>query len=1115
MKISDIQRGKSTTVEVQPASADNFGEGVSVLQEVELFFSELESEVLLRIGERSWAVEGSDARYQESLNKLGLRGLPRVSWVAARRPRGLGEVSKLVLEVREFPRELLWAESVDLGVDDKVVELVRKKHKDLRTIPDIVGWLSEQILFVDSGGTCRVLLSGSPDPRADKSRGFRLQGNGVVADVARDENDRLIVSKVVEPKRVEKDNDFRPVILCRGQVQFVDYTVAGRFREETRSQLDQVVGAGESYLAIWGELNKLERKGIQGRAREFGWLAYKSRQQLADGRWRFGLVDDDRGGDRMEHCIRVLEDGESVDLEAALNLPSTLTQTDTDSVDEIERRGRIYAGECVGTNLRRQTVDLRLPEKNDEGQDPPPEKGFLFLSLGADATRLERRKQAQQLIQSAGCPMPQLGLLLEDRPVHLRRLRKDKALTKSAREAFGGEPTGRQVEALSIALNTPDIALIQGPPGTGKTRTIAALQTRLAEIEEASGNIDNVAGRYLLTSYQHDAVENVASATQVYGLPAIKVGRKRGHQEETDGFERWRQDRIEAARARLSGADELPAAVALRRCRDIAVGYLKAPSRGEDVALLVGEIRDLAGPHIPPQLQDRLLELQQGLRNPQQIAEGGDADLEQSLKAVRGLRTDATAFSDDGDMQARKALIRLQRLDLLDAGGAALLEKAADWDIEVEPDFLSDLKALQAALIDRLMPDERPATGSLINADVEDALTTVVDALGGRVQSSAGGVDRVLHDYCDELEEDRDGVRQAVEQYTSVLAATCQQAVGYQMKLRKGEGNHFETVVVDEAARANPLDLFIPMSLAERRIILVGDHRQLPHILDQEIENDLESNVTEKTREMLRESLFERLFKQLRERERSDNIKRTVTLDVQYRMHPVLGQFVSDTFYKPHGESFDSGRDASELAHSLSRYDGAVAAWMEIPLGKGAEQSGQSKLRRAEASWIAGEAQRIMTERPDYSVGVISFYSAQVTEVLRQMEPLGLTEQLEDGSYRIHEAWRDTRDESGRLTERLRVGTVDAFQGKEFDVVLLSMTRSNDLPSDNPKMLRRKYGHLMLENRLCVAMSRQQRLLVVVGDSGMLQGQQAAEAVPGLIRFLKLCGGEHGVQLHV
>ena len=94
------------------------------------------------------------------------------------------------------------------------------------------------------------------------------------------------------------------------------------------------------------------------------------------------------------------------------------------------------------------------------------------------------------------------------------------------------------------------------------------------------------------------------------------------------------------------------------------------------------------------------------------------------------------------------------------------------------------------------------------------------------------------------------------------------------------------------------------------------------------------------------------------------------------------------------------------------------------------------------------------------------------------------------------------------------MGTVDAFQGKEFDVVLLSMTRSNDLAADQPKLLRRKYGHLMLENRLCVAMSRQKRLLIVVGDGGMLIGEQAAQAVPGLVRFLKLCEGDHGVRLH-
>jgi superfamily I DNA and/or RNA helicase len=347
-----------------------------------------------------------------------------------------------------------------------------------------------------------------------------------------------------------------------------------------------------------------------------------------------------------------------------------------------------------------------------------------------------------------------------------------------------------------------------------------------------------------------------------------------------------------------------------------------------------------------------------------------------------------------------------------------------------------------------------------------------------------------------------------------VLAATCQQAVGYQMNLRKGDNNVFDTVVVDEAARANPLDLFIPMSLAERRIILVGDHRQLPHILDHEIESDLDSDVTEKTQEMLRTSLFQRLFAQLRQRERADGIKRTVTLDVQYRMHPVLGQFVGDTFYGPHGEGFTSGRPATDFTHSLAPYEGAVAAWVDVPLGRGAEHRGQSKSRRVEAKWIAREAHRLMSDRPDLSVGVITFYSAQVNELMRQMEALGMTEHLDDGGYRIHESWKTTRDEGGVLKERLRVGTVDAFQGKEFDVVLLSMTRSNDIAADQPKLLRRKYGHLMLENRLCVAMSRQQRLLIVVGDSGMLKGEQAAKAVPGLVRFMELCGGEHGVQLH-
>ena len=141
-------------------------------------------------------------------------------------------------------------------------------------------------------------------------------------------------------------------------------------------------------------------------------------------------------------------------------------------------------GSAVGIDRRRLTIDIRRPTWTEEGQRPPPEKGVLFMSLGGDRTRLERRRRAQALIASAQCPMPQLGFLLEGRAVPERRRTKEKPLSTAARKAFGGEPTGRQIEALKVALETPDIALIQGPPGTGKTRTIAALQIRMSEIAD-------------------------------------------------------------------------------------------------------------------------------------------------------------------------------------------------------------------------------------------------------------------------------------------------------------------------------------------------------------------------------------------------------------------------------------------------------------------------------------------------------------------------------------------------------------------------------------------------------------------------------------------------------
>ncbi len=78
---------------------------------------------------------------------------------------------------------------------------------------------------------------------------------------------------------------------------------------------------------------------------------------------------------------------------------------------------------------------------------------------------------------------------------------------------------------MRVALNTPDIALIQGPPGTGKTTVIAAIIERLSEIADSS---HGVAGNFLITGFQHSAVENAMARLLVNDLPAIKFGRPSG-----------------------------------------------------------------------------------------------------------------------------------------------------------------------------------------------------------------------------------------------------------------------------------------------------------------------------------------------------------------------------------------------------------------------------------------------------------------------------------------------------------------------------------------------------------------------------------------------------------
>ena len=232
-------------------------------------------------------------------------------------------------------------------------------------------------------------------------------------------------------------------------------------------------------------------------------------------------------------------------------------------------------------------------------------------------------------------------------------------------------------------------------------------------------------------------------------------------------------------------------------------------------------------------------------------------------------------------------------------------------------------------------------------------------------------------------------------------------------------------------------------------------------------------------------------------------------------MHPSLGDFISKNFYENYKlPPIKSGRPETDFVHAISGYENLVCGFKCIQDQK-QQRLGTSWHRLSEAEWIAHEAKRILDEKPELSVGVISFYSGQIQSIFKAMEnpKVGLTvgNKIAE-NYRIISTGKNIGD------ERLRIGTVDAFQGKEFDVVFVSLVRT--LPKnfnvdglddrDKDETLTRAYGFLRVDNRLNVALSRQRSLLIVTGDNELVEHSATQEAVPALPALLKLCRGQHG-----
>jgi superfamily I DNA and/or RNA helicase len=259
----------------------------------------------------------------------------------------------------------------------------------------------------------------------------------------------------------------------------------------------------------------------------------------------------------------------------------------------------------------------------------------------------------------------------------------------------------------------------------------------------------------------------------------------------------------------------------------------------------------------------------------------------------------------------------------------------------------------------------------------------------------------------------------------------------------------FDTVFIDEAAQALEPGCWIPIAKGQR-VILAGDHHQLPPTVKSE----------KAAREGLRETLFEKCI------QRQPGTARM--LNLQYRMHQQIMSFSSERFYggqlQAHGSVRDAGLEAYNPCFApdlpVEFLDTAGFGFLEvtIPESRSTANPEEADLLLRRLVELLKPCDAAAHPEDPLTIGVIAPYRAQINCLKDAIE---LNEQL-----------------NGLLQQRLlSVGTVDAFQGQERDIIAISLTRSNHLGD---------IGFLSDIRRMNVGMTRARRKLLLVGDSSTL-----------------------------
>jgi len=312
-----------------------------------------------------------------------------------------------------------------------------------------------------------------------------------------------------------------------------------------------------------------------------------------------------------------------------------------------------------------------------------------------------------------------------------------------------------------------------------------------------------------------------------------------------------------------------------------------------------------------------------------------------------------------------------------------------------------------------------------------------------------------------------DGV-QKIPRWQYINAADKKQIIGVTCNqidhLIDDDSEMFDLVIVDECSKATMPEWLMAMSVGNK-CILVGDHNQLPPTFCEEESSALKT-ITKHKEKLIRNGVIDRIFKNLPE-------DRKGTLEKQYRMLPNIGQFISKHFYEGklqhHRAKADHNFDQFgwyTYSPKGVRFPQDLGGVLENPIECDIiiDCLHKMALMRSEQKTNGKPTHKL-------SVAVITPYRAQCRLLRNKIE----AENFDNAKIGVE------------------VDTVDAFQGRQADVVFFSFVRT--------------WGPATFyadARRMNVAISRARDGVYLVGDKRYIYNAGKRDRIDFLVSLARL-----------